>query len=283
MAIFKEIRSVLCRVLPSKGTCLFYWQPAQGNNFGDELSRHIVSRLLQSSLGSMEEFHSCIQHRCFKRRLFAIGSILHECRSGDTIWGSGINGKIGSRNYSFAGVDFRAVRGPLTRELILKHGGECPPVFGDPGLLVARVFPELTEIAVQRDEQKVSFIPNFNDAVVSDQQSIKDTNVNYVSPLSHWKDVVDEIRSSSFVVASSLHGIVLSDSFGVPCRPFFSLFEAPFKFEDYFLATGRTRITYARSVEEALELGPIPAAKIDLDPLLDAFPAEIFRTDRDQG
>ena len=139
-----------------------------------------------------------------------------------------------------------------------------------------KVFSEFSIADERRNDQKVIFIPNINDAVIFNRQSIVGTNVDYVSPSSNWQTVINEIRSSSFVVASSLHGIVLSDAFQVPCRPLFSMFEAPFKFEDYFLATGRDQVDYARSVKEALELGPVAPARIDLEPLIDAFPSDIF-------
>lgn len=277
MSIIVDLQRALCRMLPSQGVCLFYWQPKRGTNFGDELSMYVVSRLLRSLLGSSKTLQACHEKRCIQRRLFAIGSILHECRSGDTVWGSGINGKVGSRGYTFSGVDFRAVRGPLTRELVLKHGGNCPPVFGDPGLMFAKLFPEFDKTAVRRAERKVTFIPNLNDAVMFDRHSIAGTGVTYVSPSSNWKMVINEIRSSSLVLASSLHGIVLSDVYHVPCRPLVSMFEAPFKFEDYFLATGRDQVGYARNIKEALELGPVPKANIDLDPLVEAFPSDIFQ------
>lgn len=235
-----------------------------------------MSRLLQSSSDLRVEFPSCRQRLCFTRRVLAVGSILHECRSGDVVWGSGVNGKISFGGYDFTGVDFRAVRGPLTRKIVLEHGGNCPPVYGDPGLLVAKIFSELSSVSVSRKDQKITFIPNLNDALVFDQRSVDAMNVNYVSPSSDWKVIVNEIRSSSFVVASSLHGIVLSDAFNIPCRPLMSLFEAPFKFEDYFLSTGRQQVCFARSIRDAIDQGPIPGATIDLDPLLRAFPSDVF-------
>lgn len=208
-----------------------------------------------------------------------MGSILHQSQAGDVVWGSGINGKVASRHYDFRGVDVRAVRGPMTRELINRHGGRCPEVYGDPGLLVATLYPDLGAPSPDSQGQGgVCVIPNLNDNALYGERLVDGhAATRYVSPLQDWRQVVREIRAASLVVASSLHGIILSDAYGVPCRPMLSLFEAPFKFEDYFHATGRTQVGYARSLNEALDMGPLPPARLDLQPLIDAFPADLFQ------
>src|SRR5688500_13146478 len=68
---------------------LFFWSASSGNeNFGDYLSLVIVSKLLaKAGLSLMDATHE-------QARLLAIGSILHFARTGDHIWGTGLNGKI---------------------------------------------------------------------------------------------------------------------------------------------------------------------------------------------
>ena len=273
MSLTSHLREALCTWLPSRKQCLYYWQPTHGENFGDELSLHIVNRLIRRHKAESASVERCQKRRCYSKRLLALGSILHEARSGDVIWGSGINGKVSSRSYDFSSMDFRAVRGPLTRELVKTKGGRCPEVFGDPGLLIPQLFPELK---VDAKAEGICVIPNLNDAPVVEQVVAHRDDLKFISPTDDWKEVVRAIQSSQFVISSSLHGIVLSDAYGIACRPLRSLFEAPFKFEDYFLGTGRDAVDYARSIDHALELGPVEKMIFDSTPLLSAFPKEFF-------
>jgi pyruvyltransferase len=279
MALLGTIGTTVRRALPVSKPCLYYWRPRQGTNFGDELSLHVVTRLLHNA--GLPAPRRCRKPGCPAQRLFAIGSILHDCRRGDAVWGSGINGKISIERYAFAGVDFRAVRGPLTMDMVRKLGGRCPPVFGDPGLLVSHLFPETRREAAT--DGKVALMPNLNDGLLYDSTICNGLEVEIISPNQEWRTVAASIQAASFVVSSSLHGIVLSDAYGIPCRPLRSLFEAAFKYEDYFLATGRGGLRFAHSVSQAMDLGPVPAPQIDLEPLLRAFPLDLFSKERRLG
>jgi pyruvyltransferase len=192
------------------------------------------------------------------------------------VWGSGINGKSSAYDYDFSDVDIRAVRGPLTREMVINNGGDCPEVFGDPGLLVGRLFPELKQQAMPAPDIDVSLVLNINDLALVPRWQGFTPAVHLISPHMNWRSVAAHILRSKFVVSSSLHGIILAEAFGVACRPMLSLFEPVFKFEDYFLSTGRDGIIHARSVATALELGAIPKPCIDLERLIDVFPMDLF-------
>lgn len=276
MRLFRRALGLACQAMPTREACLFHWRPRKGVNFGDELSIDLVSRMLASDPDGPIPPPACRTWGC-RRRLFAVGSILHDARAGDVVWGSGINGKIGSRNYDFSGIDFRAVRGPLTRRMVGRFGGDCPTVFGDPALLLPRLFPELAEQPIVSGERRVTYIPNINDMALLDPRAIQEQGAELMPPTAPWSEIVRKIRVSSLVVGSSLHALVLSDAFGVPCRPCVSLFEAPFKYQDHLLATGRDGTGLARDLAEALQLGPLPPPVIDLEPLLQAFPWDLFR------
>lgn len=273
-----HVRRAYRRLLPKKRrVCLHTWRPRSGSNFGDEMSLDIVAALL-TKLGSplSPPIARCDCGRRYAHRLLAIGSILHQSRPGDTVWGSGINGKTSAHRYDFKHVDIRAVRGPLTRRMIVNNGGNCPKIYGDPGLLVCHLFPEVKRQAIAVPDIEVSLILNINDLALVREASGPSSPVNLISPSMNWRSVTAEVNRSNFVISSSLHGIILADALGVPCRPVISLFEPLFKFEDYFMATARSGLVYARSLDEALRLGPIPEASINLKGLLEAFPRDIF-------
>ena len=94
-----------------------------------------------------------------------------------------------------------------------------------------------------------------------------------------YKAVIDEIVSSKIVYTSSLHGIILAESYGVPAVFFRGLNKKiDFKYLDYYYSTGRKDIKIAESFEEALTMKPLPLpdlSKMRQD-LLDSFPYDLW-------
>lgn len=239
---------------------MFWWEARDDVNFGDDLSRVIVERIIgrpvhNSSLSSDEKL------------LFASGSILHYARDGDTVWGSGFREDPMLEN-RFHNIDVRAVRGPRTREFLLKKGIECPEVYGDPAVLMSCLFPEFKKEAPIYD---YIIIPNIGE--MSCFMSYK----NVVLPILPWDEIVKMMMRSRLVISSSLHGIIVAESFGIPSRLLkMTWIEPLLKYQDYYESTGRKNFQYATSVQEALELGGEEPGYIDIKPLIDAFPWDYF-------
>lgn len=232
------------------------------NNFGDLLGPEIVKRVLASEGIDVRAAQG-------DARLFSIGSVLHFAGDGDTVWGTGRNGKETNATHHFSQLDVRAVRGPLTAKFLEGRGVNVPRIFGDPGVLTARFFPELALLPGQK-KHAVTIVPNLNDLPKYRRSE------NVLDPRKPLADCISRIAHSELVVGSSLHGIVVAESFGVPARLIGSGHESEFKYEDYYLGTGRALPQTAWSVEEALQLGG--AAPMDFDPaaLLGAFPFDLW-------
>lgn len=248
------------------GVALPRWHP-DGDahaNFGDELGPILV-RAIRGAVASGAE--SSVERPSDDRRLISIGSVLHFARRGDIVWGAGINGKVKQRlTYP---LDVRAVRGPYTRAVLLGHGIETPEVYGDPALLLPRFFPEAADGETHGDE---AVVPNLNDRARFDGDGV-------VDPLGAPLAIVRHIAGASFVIASSLHALIIADAFGVPSRPVLSESEHPFKYVDYYAGTGRRGIRFASSIEHARELGPVEPAEFDREALLAAFPHDLWSGD----
>ena len=112
----------------SRGKIPLMW--CEGRNWGDALSPYLV-RLLS---GKEVVLRTGLQHR----RFLAIGSILGAANGFAEVWGSGFI----HENDRVVGVPRKvhAVRGPFTRDLLLRQGVDCPEVYGDPALLLPRFF-----------------------------------------------------------------------------------------------------------------------------------------------
>jgi pyruvyltransferase len=243
---------------------MFWWQAREGINFGDDLSRVIVERMLGDSVR-----HKPLESK--EKLLLAAGSILHYARDGDVIWGSGFRENPLLEN-RFHHIDVRAVRGPRTREFLLKMGINCPEVYGDPAILMGYLFPEFKKEAPIYD---YIIIPNIGE--ISCFANYK----NIVLPTLPWNEIVKKMMQSRLVISSSLHGIIVAESFGVPARLLkMTWIEPLLKYQDYYESTGRPNFHYATSVQEALQMGGEEPGRIDINPLLESFPWDHFESNK---
>ena len=246
---------------PKKTLPLYWWEPWDGShNFGDVLSHALVQKMLPG--------YDVQQPSPSQKKLLAIGSIIHLAQEGDIIWGSGINGKHpATTDYHFRSLDVRAVRGPLTRNFLLGMGIACPEIYGDPALLLPLFFHEFKKNPIR----EYIVIPHISEMLLFHDDP------NVVLPTEDWKVVVQKIVESKFVISSSLHGIIIAEAFQIPARLLKITNNEPlFKYEDYYLGTGRTSFTYAKSVAEALNMGGEKPAHINRMALLQAFPHDML-------
>ncbi len=233
------------------------------NNFGDLLGPLVVRGMLKERAvePGRRSSHSA--------RLLSVGSILHFARTGDVVWGTGRNGKIADSAHRFEMLDVRAVRGPLTREFLEKRGIRVPAVYGDPGLLVARIFPDL--VALRRTPKRpFLYVPNFNDLPRAEPSDAM------LDPRGPVMDCLKAIAESELVVGSSLHAVIVAEALGIPARLIRSCVEDEFKYADYYLGTGRASFKAASSLGEALRIGGERPPEIDVARLVDAFPLDLW-------
>lgn len=233
--------------------------PRPLNNFGDLLGPLLVERIV--------EFEG-LRPPHVARRLVTIGSIMKMTIPGDVVWGTGVNGKSMEAGAA-PHLDVRAVRGPRTRELLMAAGTTVPAVYGDPALLWPRFWPREHYLTPGSTRTGVAVVPNFHDR----RQSF---GGHVIDPIGDPHDIIGEIARSDFVCGSSLHGIIIAESFGIPARLISPGTEPDFKYDDYYSGTGRPHHTPASSVAEAVEMGGEVAPVFDADALLDAFPRDLW-------
>jgi len=238
----------------------------KGQNFGDYLSLVIV--------GEITKRENLAYKKVSEKKLLALGSILHFANTGDVIWGAGVNGKMPEARHKFTALDVRMVRGPLTKHFLGQRGIETPDIFGDPALLLPELFPKLKH---KPRKGKIIAIPNLNEMQVCYENL--PAHIKFVSPLLYWKRVVKEILTSELVLASSLHGVIVSEAFGVPVRLLKPVGgETLFKYQDYYAGTGRNLTeepsSFADKVNENSGIA-LPAPVYDTVSMLRAFPRNL--------
>lgn len=247
---------------------VFWWSPKplwglkvfQKENVGDLLGPLLVQKILDTRSLIIEDIQ--------KNKLLTIGSVMHFANDQDTVWGTGINGKVDVSYHKFNDLDVRAVRGPLTADFLQKRGITVPAIYGDPGILVSDFWPRSE--AVQKG--KVLYIPHMR------EKEQYQRGMKTLSPLVSLQEFIKEIQTAEKVVSSSLHGVIIAESYGVPACLYESKSgETPFKYEDYYSGTGRSsfkmfdEISLARHYEpEIPDLSPVKSK------LLSAFPWDIW-------
>lgn len=248
---------------------LYYWNNGHFTNFGDYLSVKLVERIIEKKIE--------IARPNAKRKLLAIGSIMRLARDGDIVWGTGVSGKsLEKKKYQFKNLDVRAVRGPLTRAFLINNFHiDCPEVYGDPALLFPYFFPEFKKNPNPIYEYII--IPHYSEMHLFP----KNVFSNVINPTANWKDVIEAICNSKFVISSSLHGLIIAESFGIPARLLKVTNNEPlFKYKDYYYGTGRYNFRAATSVEEALKLKGEAPYSCNLQKLLDCFPYEHWNVNK---
>jgi hypothetical protein len=124
-------------------------------------------------------------------------------------------------------------RGPLTRKSLIKSGGNCPEIYGDPALLLPLFCSE------SKKEYDIGIVPHMKEyeMVKKKYPNHKVINLNNQDPLS----VAKEITKCRSIISSSLHGIICAHAYNIPCAwvKFSNLIIGDdTKFKDHYLSIG---------------------------------------------
>lgn len=211
---------------------LFWWKDQP--NFGDVISGVVAGH------ASGREVVWASPETC---DLFGIGSIMQFVRRTHTkpredgskpwIWGTGCMGPL--RKDFKENVNFALVRGPITASLM----SITTDFFGDPGLLIAEAMDEKIDM-----QESIGLVPHFSQfSSEALQQLVKDEPaLKLIDVRKDALQVCREIASCTHVISSSLHGLIVADSFGVPntwLNPA-GIHRSPrFKFYDYAASVER--------------------------------------------
>lgn len=261
-----------------KDLLLGYWWDSKAN-FGDAAGPWLVQamtgrRVVNARHGKSRD-----------RALGSVGSLFQMLNRGRLdMWGSGIlyppEGETLAKLKKLRGVKIHAVRGPKTKQALEeKLGWEVPEIYGDPALL----FPRYLTPTQPRDPQRIAFVPHLSHMRRLPAELPQEVELCRVTD--DVESVVQSIASAGTCIATSLHGIIFAQAYGVPwvwlnVRDK-ALKGGEFKFEDFFAtleAEDVARIDVRLSELAELDFGALadqatlPELKIDLDALEAAFP-----------
>lgn len=219
-----------------EAVCLHWSCSSQtATNFGDRLNPVIASYMFGKRVVRDEEVINFTRRPVF----YFMGSILDGFNEANgVICGSGF--KYANSRIRRSPLNVIAVRGPLTRDKLLKEGIECPLVFCDPGLFIADIAPPIQGEPMH----DVGIVPHYVDQTRMNEMKIISGGLTHkiINIKDEWETVAREIRGSRFIASSSLHGLIAADSYGIPSiwvRISNEIAGGEFKFHDYLQSVSR--------------------------------------------
>lgn len=243
-------------VLKKKCYCLSSWlQVSFGkvvhNNWGDDINYFFLNYISEDKILPLSYRTRFFLWNCFfpwlknERPYFAIGSVMNMVRDPRSIiWGTGT---LDADNTTSANTcNVLAVRGPLTRGLLLAQNIACPEVYGDPAMLLPYYYQP--SLLVKR--YKLGIVTHYSDYDKPELDNIKKNDSVLVINMrgyKRWTDIVDQICSCEFVASSSLHGLIVAEAYHIPNlwieirEPLGGIESRRFKFHDFFLSIGEDR------------------------------------------
>lgn len=232
----------------------FVFTEPDSMNFGDELTKDIIER----HFNKKTEVHNEIDCRF---DMLGVGSLIHFFNDivdyKTYVWGSGlIDGEVKSINSNFI---FKACRGEFTRDSLAGKYRAIP--MGDPGLLCNLIYTNKV-----KKTDKIGIIPHLRD---EDSHFLNDVIKKHpevfkvIHVAQEPEKVADAIKSCRLVLSSSLHGLIVSDSFGVPNMHLMlsdnlkspnHLRGGEYKFRDYYSGIGAEYANFNPRQKDLLDL-----------------------------
>jgi len=238
-----------------------YWSKtgdSEHGNFGDELGPYIISRLGANEIrylpfprSGLYLFLGVVRAVLNRRKPVQdlINTVLFLCSGADYVMSAGsiIGWGRGSRRLVWgsgviSGADiippakFFAVRGKETYHLLTKQGYDAPDVFGDPALLLPLVYHPSVE-----KRYRVGIILHYaHEGVVNIDELPNDVLI--IDLMDDIERVISKILSCERIISTSLHGIIVSNAYGIAALwahvPELPLSGDSIKFKDYFSSVG---------------------------------------------
>lgn len=258
------------------GTAAIYWWDSV-SNFGDMLGPWLINR--RYSIKPVNRWRSAR----IGPALASAGSIIPLIDQSDTyIWGSGMLTELNDSHISRLGnlrnISVLASRGQLSAEqMASKLKWNVPDVFGDPALLTSRYFTPESLRMQDPGDQKIALVCHWEHQKYFTGPMKEFVVVNVKDGL---ENVIESIANSQVCISTSLHGIIIAQSYGVPWVWLqideHRLHSTDFKFRDFMTTVDESMVSRATlSIEELNSTAlkaiasscSLPSTTTDLDKL----------------
>lgn len=198
-------------------------------NVGDTFSEKVARLYISHSIDKYENVELDSDN------LIIIGSILEWADSHSSICGTGLIQSSSKLRHKPKNI--YCVRGPLTAFFLERQGIQAGNIYGDPGLLLSKVYPSSN----LKSTYKVGVIPHYVDKDSDWIEYCRALGILVIDVFSPLDVFTKQLQQCEVILSSSLHGIVFAHSYGKPAlwiEISGKVIGDGFKFYDYYLSVG---------------------------------------------
>jgi pyruvyltransferase len=247
------------------------------HNFGDSINVPLVEKISDKKVISINKKKLEELHLKDETVYSCTGSILGWAGHPNIeVWGSGFISRTKVITNINPPKKVHAVRGKLSREILLQRNIDCPEVYGDPVLL----YPKFYQPKLQKSHE-FGIIPHHVDKIFIPQLKKQFPNMLIIDIQDEVHGVIDNICSCEKIISSALHGIICADAYNIPSiwmRISDKVLGHGFKFRDYFSSINRKDIqpliwTHNLTIEDIKNKFKLwNPMELDLTPLWNSCP-----------
>lgn len=218
-------------------------------NVGDLISPYLVQRITN------RKTHR--PHTAVMPRLLGVGSIFSSATRNAYVWGSGLMSPEHAR-FEISPERVSAIRGKRTRDFLHKsYDLKKDLALGDPALLMPMFY---NPVPPAIKDEKIGIIPHYVDFELAKRMTSEmGAAITLINVQQEPESFIDELISCTVVMSSSLHGLILADTYQVPnawIAMSNNISGGSWKFHDYYTTTDNEgpRMFCIRSASDIYDL-----------------------------
>ncbi len=189
---------------------LAWWHLPEPGNYGDWLSPYIFNKITNRKI----MFVNPQSKNIIGKHYFSIGSIGKFTKKNTIVLGTGISANDAELDIN---AEYVMVRGKYTRKRILELGGKCPEVYGDPAVILPKVYSPSSWIE-ENEKKELLLVRHFTHLNLNLNLP---NNMDELSIFaSHPKEIekfIDTLHEYKAVVTSAMHCYITCQTYGIPC------------------------------------------------------------------
>jgi len=189
---------------------LAWWHLPEPGNYGDWLSPYIINKLTSCKINFVNPQSKNIAESHY----FSIGSIGKFTKRNSIVLGTGISAMDAELHID---ASYKMVRGLYTRKRVLELGGTCPEIYGDPAIVLPRIYtPVIDKNNVKKGKKLL--VRHFTNLDIPLQlpKNMEEGSI-FASHPKEIESFIDKLHEYDAVITSAMHCYITCQAHSIPC------------------------------------------------------------------